>query len=181
MSIIDAIQILLRTLRIKIIYKFHHIVIQPGFYNISLSTRIYGRNGGSIYLGKKVSSSRNVVIVANGGSLVIGDGSSFSANCALVAHDTILIGEKCMFGPGVKIYDHDHLFDEFGSKQNEYKSTPITIGQKCWIGTNVIILRGTCIGDGCIIGAGTVVKGMVPPHSIVTNDRTLKIKTIRCT
>ena len=178
MYFINAIQIAIRTIWVMLSCRLHHVVIKPGLYNISLGTRIYGKNGGVVSLGKKVSVSRNAVFVANGGSLLIGDRCSFSANCALVSHNMISINENCIFGPGVKIYDHDHSFDEFGAKQSIYKSSSITIDRNCWIGANVIILRDTHIGEGCIVGAGTVLKGNIPPHSIVTNDRSLIIKKI---
>ena len=61
--------------------------------------------------------------------------------------------------------------DEYGK--------PITIEDNCWIGANATILRGTHIGEGCVIGAGTVVKGEIPPHSIVTSNREMVIKPIK--
>lgn len=79
-----------------------------------------------------------------------------------------------MFGPGVTIYDHDHKFSVEGVKTDlNYGSVIIDDG--CWIAANVVILRNTHIGEGCVIGAGTVVKGQIPPHSLVTSDRKLNI------
>ena len=177
MSIIQ----LFRTLRVKIIHRLLNIEIQPGLYNICSSTKIYGKNEGHIHLGKRTITSKNVVLVANGGEIYVGDNCSFSGNSTFVAHDKIVIGDNCKMGPGVKVYDHDHLFNETGVLPEGHKTAPIIIGKNSWIGANAILLRGTNIGEGCVVGAGTIVKGIIPPHSIVTNDRELIIHSIDAT
>ena len=45
------------------------------------------------------------------------------------------------------------------------------IGNRVWIGANTVILRGTVIGDDCVIGAGSVVKGNVPANSVLVQKR----------
>lgn len=42
----------------------------------------------------------------------------------------------------------------------------ITIGNDCWLGANVSILKGSRIGDGAVIGAKALVKGDVPPYAV---------------
>lgn len=76
------------------------------------------------------------------------------------------------------IYDHDHKFNANGI-QSDFNYGSVIIDNGCWIAANVTILRNTHIGEGCVIGAGTVVKGEIPPHSLVTNDRGLNIVPIR--
>ena len=44
---------------------------------------------------------------------------------------------------------------------------PITIGDNCWLATNVTVCPGVTIGDGCVIGAGAVVTKDVPANSLV--------------
>ena len=46
----------------------------------------------------------------------------------------------------------------------------IKIGNNCFIGARVIILPGTTIGDNAIIGSGAVVKGVIPPNSVVVGN-----------
>ena len=178
MNLIHLIQLIIRTVRIRLICPFMNIRMASGACDISLDTRIYGRNG-YVSLGKRVKTSRNVTLVAVDGSVDVGDDCSFSGGSTVVAHERIIIENRCMFGPGVKIYDHDHLYDERGVLAEGYKTAAVRIGEKSWIGANSVILKGTDIGEGCIIGAGTVVKGIIPPHSIVTNSRELIIRPIR--
>ncbi|WP_455266069.1 DapH/DapD/GlmU-related protein [Phascolarctobacterium sp.] len=53
------------------------------------------------------------------------------------------------------------------------------IGSHCWVGSNVVILKGVTIGDNCVIGAGCVITEDIPSNSIVTMDRKLLIKSIK--
>ena len=76
------------------------------------------------------------------------------------------------------IYDHDHRYNAKGFSKDEYKTSPIIIDDNCWIGSNVTILRGTHIGTGSVIGAGCVVKGVIPPHSLVRMSNELNIRQI---
>lgn len=145
---------------------------------ISADTKIRLKNGKLVF-GKRIHTKKNVSFsVVTAGVLEIGKHTSFNKNCMIVCQNHISIGANCRFGPNVCIFDHDHVFDSNGI-YGECKTGEIQIGQGCWIGTGAIILRNTVIGEGTVIGAGTVVKGVIPPHSLVKNDRTLRIEPIR--
>ena len=122
--------------------------------------------------------SGNYFSVLNNGKLTIEDNVYFGRNCTIVCHNAVTIGKKCAFGPNVTIYDPDHRFGLNGIEEG-FRAAPVIIGDNCWIGAGSIILRGTRIGDGSVIGAGTVVKGTIPPHSIVTSGRDLCITPIK--
>ena len=157
---------------------FYHNKIQlQGIQNINIDTKLNVSAGGKISFGKKTNTYNNVHFSAIGGNLKIGDNVSFNRNCITVCRDSITIGDKCMFGPNVCIYDHDHNFNSDGI-QNGFKTKPIIIENNCWIGANVVILRGTHIGDKCVIGAGTVLQGYIPPHSIIKSNRTIEVQPI---
>ena len=93
--------------------------------------------------------------------------------------ESVSIGAGCRFGPNVKVFDNDHKFSARDGVSQEHETTPITIGNHCWLGANVIILRGSKIGDNCVIGTGCVVKGTIPTGSLVTQSRTLDIRPIQ--
>ena len=50
-----------------------------------------------------------------------------------------------------------------------FLTSPIIIEDNVWIGSNCTILKGSHIGTGSVIAAGTVIKGKIPPNSIVFN------------
>lgn len=133
---------------------------------------------GQMHIGRHFSMNTGAYCaVVNEGKLRVGDDVSINCNAMIVCHDRITIGSGCSIAPNVLIYDHDHKFDQQGLARG-FKTAPVTIGKNCWIGGGSIILRGTRIGDGCVIGAGCVVKGEIPPHSLITSDRSLNIRPI---
>ena len=154
---------LIKIFRMK---NFHFKLIQ----RFSPDTKVSIWSKGELYLGDKVRAHSGVkVSVLNDAVLVIKDGVSLNYNSIVVCRKHIEIGEKTMIGPGVFIYDHDH--DMKSNKADCYKLGDIIIGKNVWIGANVVILRGTHIGDNCVVGAGTVLKGEYPSNSIIVQKR----------
>ena len=90
--------------------------------------------------------------------------------CIIEACSKITIGEYTIIGPGTVIYDaKEHEYDSvFGWRERSARSgRPITIGKRCYIGMNCIILKGVTIGDDCVIGTGSIVKNDVPSGHII--------------
>ena len=164
---------------INVLFKLlHPTIITNNVHHIRLGTEIVLLANGKLDIGNRVSTHKRVTFSIVGGKLKIGNNTSFNRNDIIVCHDTVIIGENCSFGPNVVIYDHDHKFSIEGHEKNEYNTSPIIIGDNCWIGANTTILRGTHIGEGCVIGAGTIVKGEIPPHSLVMSNREMIIRPI---
>ena len=91
-----------------------------------------------------------------------------------------LIGNDCIFGENVCMYDHDHLFERKNGNFREqgFKKIPISIGNNCWIGSGVIILKGVSIGNNCVIAAGAVVTKDIPDGEIWGGIPAKKIEDI---
>ncbi len=160
-----------------IIYILHPInVTIKGIQDLPLNIEIKVNHNGRIFLGKRTSAFKGVTFAANKGRIEIGDYCFFNRYCIIVCQDYISIGDRCIFGPNVVIYDHDHVYDCNGFVSGEYKTSEVIIEKNCWIGANVTILRGSHVGEGCVIGAGTVIQGNIPAFSVVKNDRRLVIK-----
>ena len=138
---------------------------------ISPNVLLEFNRGAKVTLGNRIRiHSGSKIKVRRGSSLSIGNGTKINYNCMIVCRRSVSIGEKCEFGPGVLIYDHDHDF-RVGLEKKEYKCSDVVIGNRVWIGANTVILRGTVIGDDCVIGAGSVVKGNVPANSVLVQKR----------
>lgn len=100
------------------------------------------------------------------------DGGYMSENASIVCENNISIGSGCAIAPGVVIRDCDsHVIE--GSPT----SKPISIGQHVWIGTNAHILKGVTIGDGSVIGAGSVVTKDVPAACVAVGNPARVVKT----
>ena len=101
-----------------------------------------------------------------------------------IAH--LKIGNFCCIGPDVSIhlisdhhpdwitsYDIKTLFDwghhVYTKDEIVYKGD-VTIGNDVWIGERAIILPGVSIGDGCVIGAGSIVTKSIEPYTIAAGN-----------
>lgn len=91
--------------------------------------------------------------------------------CANVVNSylDVEIGENALLGDWIYICDFDHRYDRADMpirKQGIVKS-PVRIGADVWIGEKATILRGADIGAGSVVGSQSLVKGVIPPFSIV--------------
>lgn len=78
-------------------------------------------------------------------------------NCVLLDVVGIAIGDRTQIGPAVQIYTADHPRDAGSRRAGLESGRPVTIGSDVWIGGGAVILPGISIGDGAIVGAGSVV------------------------
>lgn len=103
------------------------------------------------------------------GSLRIGAGSWLSPATVFYTHQqaTIQIGQRCDIGPGVEFITGGHLVGPSNRRAGEGKARPIEIGDGCWIGARSVILGGVRIGAGCVVAAGSVVTRDVPDNMLV--------------
>ena len=112
------------------------------------------------------------------------------ANFNLTVLDTcpVNIGENVFIGTGVSLVtplhpmhylDRNIYFDE---KNNRYTDkeygAPITVGDNCWIASNVTVCGGVTIGSGCVIGAGSVVIHDIPDNSYAAGNPCRVIRSI---
>lgn len=108
------------------------------------------------------------VFLEEGARVCIGS-AFFNRGCSLSAHQMIRIGNNCIFGENVKIYDHNHIYSRTDvpiSKQG-FTVEEVIIGDNCWIGSNVTILKGVTIGNNSVIGANCIIYKDIPDNSIV--------------
>ena len=95
------------------------------------------------------------------------DGVFLNFNCVLLDVCTIHIGARTQIGPAVQIYTADHPRDPAVRHQGLENGKPVRIGSDVWIGGGAILLPGITVGDGGVIGAGSVVTRDVPPGATV--------------
>lgn len=137
---------------------------------------MYKMFGGSIFLGQRCCIEEGTLLQTSNGHIQLGTDVYINRNCTIVSHENIIIGEHTTIGPNVCIYDHDH---NYRAPELGVISTPVVIGKGVWIGAGSIILRGTKIGDNCVIAAGSVVKGEIPAATVVVCKHEMIIKPIK--
>lgn len=103
----------------------------------------------------------------------IGHDNFFNFNVTIQDDSWVTIGNNNNFGPGLYIGTplHPMLASERrkmelpnGSKRGFCYAKPVVIGDECWFGANVTICPGVIIGNGCVIGAGSVITRDVPDN-----------------
>lgn len=137
-------------------------------------------NKNRIKFGKRVIVTNGFFCTTfGGGQITIGNDVFFNRNCSIHSRCKVSVGNDCIFGEGVKVYDHNHLHCIDGTlfRNQGFNTGEITIGNNVWIGSNVIVLKGVSIGDNCVIGAGCVVFSDIPSNSVVVANQNLTIRT----
>jgi Acetyltransferase (isoleucine patch superfamily) len=105
----------------------------------------------------------------------------FSANIgtAIICSKKVTLGENVMIGRNILIYDSDHhrIIDQNGDMVNNDKE--VTIRDHVWLTSNVTVLRGVTIGEGCIVAAQTVIKKDLPPDSLVFGSTSANVTIVK--
>ena len=124
------------------------------------------RPGAELHIGGRVALQRGVRIVVDGGRLSIGASNVNGLGTKILCAESVTIGSGCTFSWEVQVLDNDfHAITVDGVQQP--KTAPVVIGDRVWVGTRAVILKGVTIGDGAIVAAGAVVNKDVPAGAIV--------------
>lgn len=112
-------------------------------------------------------------------------GANFNFTCLDVC--PVTIGDNVLIGPNVTLATPMHPLlpeernvrrREDGSVYNLEYARPIVIEKDCWLASNVIVCGGVTIGEGSVIGAGSVVTRDIPPHSLAAGNPCRVIREI---
>jgi len=119
------------------------------------STFIVG--GGSIYYGADIE-------VFAGAKLEIGNHIAFNINSTIICGDHISIADNVCFGRNVTIRDNSG--NHFMSRRVFKNKRPVVIGQHSWITEQSMVMPGSKIGVGVIVGTGSIVQGKLPNFTL---------------
>ncbi len=124
--------------------------------------------------------------VAPFAKIIIGNGFTVEYDYAMIAlpYSEIRFGEDCMLSRCVSVQSNDghDIFDvKTGKNINATaelsKAKKIIVGNHVWIGQSATVLYNTCIGDGSIIGADSLVKNKFPNNCIAGGNPAKLIKS----
>lgn len=121
-----------------------------------------------------------IQILGHGGQLKIGDYCFIGENSYIWSGKSINIGNRVLIGHNCNIFDNDiHPFDK-DERHNQFKDIlsighpktinlndeEVVIEDDVWIGANVTIMKGVRVGNGAIIGVGSVVTKDIEPFTV---------------
>lgn len=141
-----------------------HVFRLVHFYNYSHVAEVRRAR-----IGPGVAMAPNVSL-RGGERIEIGARSHVGAYCSLWAGSTsgrIVLGEDALLGPEVYITASNYQTAPGVPVMNQPRDEEdVIIGRDVWLGARVIVLPGVRIGDGCVVGAGSVVTRSLEPGSI---------------
>lgn len=162
---------------------------------------IFNKSGAKLKIGDSVTIkssflsnlvglySRTIIVTRAPGAVIeIGDNVGISG-ATIYARKKITIGENTCIGGNCKILDNDFhpieaemrnklLQDAKGGDSDLVPSRDIQIGKNCFLGCNSIILKGTVLGNGCVVGAGAVVCGKFEDNCVIAGNPARVIKKL---
>lgn len=140
--------------------------------NLSFPFSIKCHKKASLQIGNNFKARSNFCInLSEEGNLKIGNNVFFNRGCSINCRANVTVGDNCIFGENVLVYDHDHHFNCGIGLKEGYALGAVKIGKGCWIGAGTIILKGVTIGDNVLISAGSLVKKDIPSNSLFYNKR----------
>lgn len=156
------------------------VIFNKGGATLTIGDNVTVNSG---FLSNLVGLYQRTIIVTrvSGAKIEIGNNVGISG-ATIYARNSITIGDNTLIGGNVKILDNDfhptELEARLADDKEKIKSKPIKIGKNCFIGCNSIILKGTILGDNCIVGAGAVVSGVFEGNSVIAGNPAKVIKKI---
>jgi acetyltransferase-like isoleucine patch superfamily enzyme len=150
-------------------------------YRLQYSGLVVGRNvrlgrgvfinvasGGRLVIGDNVFIGPNAHLTADGGSIEIGSDSFVGDGVVIVAAEHVAIGRDALIAAYATIRDQDHGMADADRpyRLQPLRTAPIEIGDNVWLGAHVVVLKGTVIGPGCVVGANAVVTGPLPAATL---------------
>jgi virginiamycin A acetyltransferase len=128
--------------------------------------------GTLIQIGARTMVDAFVKIKPAGGSgeVVIGADCAINSGVVMYTGNGIRIGDAVLIAANCTLAPTNHEFSDPSKRIRDQGFQPsrggIVIGDDVWLGANVVVLDGAVIGQGCVIAAGSVVRGELEPYSI---------------
>lgn len=113
-----------------------------------------------------------------GYNIFLGDDVFINYDTVILDGAHVTIGNRVFIGPQCGFYTAIHPFSVSERNLGLERALPITIHDNVWIGGKVCILPGVTVGEGAVVGAGSIVTKDVPPYTVVAGNPARVIKTL---
>jgi maltose O-acetyltransferase len=113
-----------------------------------------------------------------GANVTLGNYCVVNHSAYFDSKDQITIGPRVAVAMGVMLFTSNHEMGDELKRWGEYKTAPIDVGAGVWLGARVLVMPGVTIGDGCIVGAGSVVTKDLEPNAIYAGVPAKKLRDL---
>jgi acetyltransferase-like isoleucine patch superfamily enzyme len=158
---------------LNIVYHGLRFVLRPisVHYTCMISRRaeISIINGGSVSIGPRTRIHQSAMLLTYKGDIRIGANCSVNPYAILYGEGGLIIGDGVRIAAHTVIIPSNHNFKDPDVPifRQGHTQKGVVIGDDVWIGTHCTILDGVTVGNGCVIGAGSVVTKSIPEYSVV--------------
>ena len=123
---------------------------------------------GTLAFGTGVTLEQGVAINTYGGDVAVGRNVHIGPYSVIYAHGGVEIGDDTLIAMHCCIAAANHNVPPMGTsiRSQPDVAAKVRIGRDVWLGARVCVLAGVEIGDGCVVGAGSVVTSSLPSGSI---------------
>ncbi len=144
-------------------------------------------NLGNIQIGDRVSLGMRgwfyLPLNNRQAKIQIGSGTAIGNDFVITSNNLVQVGRECLLSYRVTVMDHSHVtgpgIGPVTSGLTEGK--PISIGDKCFLGCNVVIMPGVSLGENCIVGANSVVTKSFEAGSIIAGAPARLLRSVVAT
>lgn len=146
--------------------------------NVTLNIWRNGKKKAQICLGNNCYVSRGTILKSFFRHIIIHQNTFLGEYVVIYGHGGVEIGENTLIAMHTVIVSSNHTIPLRSEKIRDKPDIllPTKIGSDVWIGANCTILGGVRIGDGAVIGAGSVVTKDIPPYAIAFGNPAKVIK-----
>lgn len=147
------------------------VVTVDGYYPVLLLA-------GSVTCGRLFLRCKTIPVelgAVKGASLVLGERVFINTGATIVASRSIEIGDDCLIGDLVAIFDTDFHACE---PSRPTRFAPVRLGNNVWVGRSATILPGVTIGSHSIVATGSVVVEDVPARTLVAGVPARKVRDL---
>jgi lipopolysaccharide O-acetyltransferase len=102
----------------------------------------------------------------------IGSGTAIGNDFVITANSSIQIGRDCLLSYRVSVMDHSHVtgYGIAPVSSGLTAGKPVSIGDKCFLGCNVVIMPGVKLGENTVVGANSVVTVSFEAGSVIAGS-----------
>lgn len=147
---------------------------------VPVTARLDVRTPGCISLGRRCMVGDYVRLLSWGGFINVGCDSTINDFCYMQGRGGVTIGNSVRIGGFTFIVSDNKVYKnpKLLIREQGTVSKPVVVGDDVWIGVGCIILPGVSVGEGSVVGAGSVVVEDVPPYSVVVGNpaRVVKVR-----
>lgn len=137
-------------------------MIRVGFHQVdaiciySLKTILNIPKSGKLVFKGEAHIGHGAIISCVGGVMTVGDNFAVSGTTSFVCYKEITIGRDVQFAWDSLVMDSDahKIYNQEGTRMNEDR--PVVIGDKVWLACQNTVLKGTVIGNNCVVGANSL-------------------------